>query len=81
MEEDHARNLAALRQQIMALASIMGVLVAALQQAGLMTNTMEVLLASELADAAATQSYLARVEWERMVSAVQKVATGAAGTD
>ena len=81
MEEDHARNLAALRQQIMALASITGVLVAALRQSGLMTNTMEGLLASELADAAATQSDLARVEWERMVSAVQKVATGAAGTD
>jgi hypothetical protein len=81
MEEDHARILAALRQQIMALASITGVLVAALRQAGLMTNTMEGLLASELADAAATQSDLARVEWERMVSAVLKVATGAAGTD
>jgi len=81
MEEDHARNLAALRQQIMALASITGVLVAALRQAGLMTNTMEGLLASELADAAAAQSEMARVEWERMVAAVQKVATGAAGTD
>ncbi len=81
MEEDHARNLAALRQQIMALASITGVLVAALRQAGLMTNTMEDLLASELADAAAAQSELARVEWERMIAAVQKVATGAARTD
>jgi hypothetical protein len=65
----------------MALASIMGVLVAALRQAGLMTNILEGLLASELADAAASQSELARVEWERMVAAVQKVATGAAGTD
>jgi hypothetical protein len=81
MEEDHARDLAALRQQVMALASIMGVLVAALRQAGLMTNILEGLLASELADAAASQSELARVEWERMVAAVQKVATGAAGTD
>jgi hypothetical protein len=81
MEEDHARDLAALRQQVMALASIMGVLVAALRQAGLMTNILEGLLASGLADAAASQSELARVEWERMVAAVQKVATGAAGTD
>jgi hypothetical protein len=81
MEEDHARDLAALRQQVMALASITGVLVAALRQAGLMTNALEGLLTSELADAAAAQSELARVEWERMVAAVQKVATGAAGTD
>jgi hypothetical protein len=81
MEEDHARSLSALRQQIMALASITGVLVAALRQAGLMTNTLEGLLASELADAAAAQSELARAEWERMLTAVQKVATGATRPD
>jgi hypothetical protein len=81
MEEDHTRNLAALRQQVMALTSITGVLVAALRQAGLMTNALEGLLASELADAAAAQSELARVEWELVVAAVQKVATSAAGTD
>jgi hypothetical protein len=34
MAEDHARNLAALRQQIMALASITGVLVAAYGKPG-----------------------------------------------
>ena len=33
----------------------------------------------KLADAAA-QSEMARVEWERMVAAVQKIAAGAAGT-
>jgi hypothetical protein len=81
MEEDHARNLTAVRQQIMALASITGVLVAALRQAGLMTDDLEGLLASELADAAAAQSELARAEWERVVAAVQKVAAGAAAAD
>ncbi len=79
MEVDYAHSLAALRQQVMALASITGVLVAALRQAGLMTGTLEALIASELSDAAASQSELARVEWGRMVAAVQKVAISSAG--
>ena len=81
MEEDYARALAALRQQIMALASITGVLVAALRQAGMMTDGLEGLLTTQLADAAAAQSEQAGVEWERIVAAAQKVATGAAGTE
>jgi hypothetical protein len=81
MAEDQARNLAASRQQIMALASITGVLVAALRQAGLMTNALEGMLASELADAAAAQSEPVGVEWERIVAAVQKAATGATRAD
>ena len=81
MEEDHARDMAALHQQVMALASITGVLVAALRQAGLMTNALDDLLTSGLANAATAQSELAGVEWERMVAAVQTVATGAVGTD
>ena len=65
----------------MALASITGVLVAALRQAGLMTNALEDLLTSGSANAATAQSELAGVEWERMVAAVQTVATGVVGTD
>ena len=74
MADDFAPGLAALRQQVMALASVTGILVATLRRAGLMT---EALLASGLADAAATRSEQVRVEWERIIAAVQKVAAGA----
>ena len=75
--EDHAQALAALRQQVMALASITGVLVAALRRAGLMNDGLEALLASGLTDAAAARSELARTEWGRMAAAVRKVASSA----
>ncbi|PPQ27318.1 hypothetical protein [Rhodopila globiformis] len=77
MADDLSQSLAALRQQVMALASVTGILVAALRRAGLMTEALEALLASGLADAAAAQSEQARGEWERIIAAVQKVAAGA----
>ena len=63
MDKDYANDLAAMRQQIMALASIIGVLVTALREGGLMTESFEALLSSELAAAAATQSEQAQMEW------------------
>ncbi|MBV8574169.1 MAG: hypothetical protein JOZ58_03895 [Acetobacteraceae bacterium] len=78
MDKDYAKDLTAMRQQIMALASIIGILVTALREGGLMTENFEALLSSELADAAAAQSEQAQMEWERIVAAVQKVASATA---
>ena len=46
---------------------------------GLMQPDLEALLASDLVEAAATQSAPIRGDWELMVSAVRKVATGGGG--
>jgi hypothetical protein len=75
MADDSASGVAALRQQAMALASVTGILVAAVRQAGRMTETLP---AFGLTDAAAVRSEPARVEWGRFITAVRKVAAGAA---
>ena len=78
-DEDLRQGMADLRQQVVALASIVGVLTAALRRGGLMTAEFEALLASDLATAAAAQSEQARPAWDRIIAAVQKVAAAAAG--
>ncbi len=80
-DEDLKQAVAALRQQVTALASVAGVLTAALRRAGLMTGELESLLTAGLADAATAQSEQAGAEWERVVAAVQKVALAAARAD
>lgn len=73
-EDDIRREVADLRQQVLALASVAGVLTAALRRAGLMTDELERLLAHELAAAAGAQSEQVRPAWERTVAAVLKLA-------
>jgi len=80
-DEDLKQAVAALRQQVTALASVAGVLTAALRRAGLMTGELEALLTTGLADAATAQSEQAGAEWERVAAAVQKVAAVAAKAD
>jgi len=52
-DEDLNQAVASLRQQVKALASVAGVLLAALRQGGLMTPEFETLMSAELVDAAA----------------------------
>jgi len=80
-DEDLKQAVAALRQQVTALASVAGVLTAALRRAGLMTGELESLLTAGLADAATAQSEQAGAEWGRVVDAVQKIALAAARAD
>jgi hypothetical protein len=72
--EEFRQEVADLRQQITALASVVGVLTAALRRGGLMTAELEALLADGLASAAAGQSEQVRPAWDRTVAAVLKVA-------
>jgi hypothetical protein len=76
-EDDLRQAVASLRQQAKSLASVSGVLLVALRRAGLMQPDLEALLASDLVEAAATQSAPVRGDWELMVSAVRKVAAAA----
>lgn len=71
--EDLRKTVASLRQQVKALASVAGVLLAALRRGGLMRPELEALLSSELVEAAAAQSGQVRADWELVVSAVRKV--------
>ena len=80
-DEDLKQAVAALRQQVTALASVAGVLTAALRRAGLMTGELDALLTTGRADAATAQSEQAGAEWERVAAAVQKVAAVAAKAD
>ncbi len=76
-DEDLKQAVSSLRQQVKALASVAGVLLAALRRGGLMRPELEALLSSELVEAAAAQSEQVRGDWELMVSAVRKVSTAA----
>jgi hypothetical protein len=73
-DKDFNQEAADLRQQVMALASIIGVLIAALRKGGLMTADFETLVASDLGTAAGAQSEQARPAWDGMIAAVLKVA-------
>jgi hypothetical protein len=74
---DFRQEAADVRQQVLALASITGVLIAALRKGGLMTANLETLVASDLAAAAGAQSEQARPAWDGMIAAVLKVAAAA----
>ncbi len=76
-DEDLKQAVASLRQQVKALASVAGVLLAALRRGGLVQPELEALLSSELVEAAAAQSGQVRGDWELMVSAVRKVSAAA----
>ncbi len=79
-EEDVRQAVAGLRQQVKALASVSGVLLAALRRGGLMEPGLEALLSSELVEAAAAQSEQVRPDWELMISAVRKVSAATSKT-
>lgn len=79
-DEDLRQAVVSLRQQVKALASVSGVLVAALRRGGLMKPEFEALLSSELVEAAAAQSEQVRPHWDLMISAVRKVSAAAATT-
>ena len=55
-DEDLKQAVAGLRQQVKALASVAGVLLAALRRGGMMQPELEALLSSGLVEAAAAQS-------------------------
>jgi hypothetical protein len=76
IDPDH--GTASLRQQVMALAAVSGVLLAALRRGGLMTSELEAMLARGLCDAAADKAESVRPDWEGVVAAVQKISSAAA---
>lgn len=77
-DPDLKHAVASLRQQVTALASVSGVLLAAVRGGGLMRPDLETLLSAELVEAAAAQSGRARPDWELMTAAVLKVAAATA---
>lgn len=79
-DENLAQAVAGLRQQVTALASVAGVLLAALRRAGLMDPAYEALLSSEIVNAATAQSAQVRPDWDVVLSAVQKIAAATATT-
>ena len=80
VDKELGHAVAGLRQQVKALASVTGVLLAALRQGGLMTPEFEALLSAGLVDAAAASSAEVRSDWAPVVSAVQKIAAATAQT-
>ncbi len=73
-DENIRQELATLRQQVRALASVSGVLLAALRRGGLMAAAPEELLSAGIVDAAAAASAEVRRDWQVVFTAVQGVA-------
>jgi hypothetical protein len=80
-DDDLRQAVASVRQQVTALASVVGVLLAAVRRNGLMEPAFETLLLTELVDAAAAQSEQVRSDWDFVISAVQKISATAGASD